>query len=96
MSAGTSPTPDTAPQVPWGTTWPTLDGFRDLARDRRVGAGVGPERAGPGAPGGATTDRPGAPRRPGGDPGARRGWVSVPGGGRGGGGGGGPVCSRTT
>lgn len=23
-------------RLPWGATWPTLDGFRDLARDRRV------------------------------------------------------------
>ncbi|MDM7856369.1 anthranilate synthase component I [Cellulomonas alba] len=25
-----------APTIPWGGTWPSLDGFRDLARDRRV------------------------------------------------------------
>ncbi len=25
-----------AAQVPWGATWPSLEGFRELARDRRV------------------------------------------------------------
>ena len=32
-----APTPATGPAgLPWGSTWPTLDDFRQLARDRRV------------------------------------------------------------
>lgn len=31
-----STAPVGAVEVPWGSTWPTLDGFRELARDNRV------------------------------------------------------------
>lgn len=36
MTAGPTPQPATAEDLPWGTTWPTLTTFRDLARSRRV------------------------------------------------------------